>query len=244
MTTAPTDSPAPGPSPARGALYLVATPIGNLSDFSPRARDTLRAADAILCEDTRTTAKLLNRWEISGVTLVAHHEHNERAQAPRLADRIAAGETLALVSDAGTPGLSDPGFRIVRECRRRGLEVIPIPGPFAAAAALSAGGLPTDAFFFAGFLPPKKAARQRFFETYRAFPHTICLYESSHRIEKCLQDIVTVLGPERTITVAKELTKLHERFLCGRAGEVLRQLSDISRKGEFVILIAPEGYDL
>lgn len=244
MTAAPTPSPGAGPAASRGTLFIVATPIGNLSDLSPRALETLRSVDTILCEDTRTTGKLLSRWEISGTPLLAYHEHNEKAQAPRLADRLEAGETLALVSDAGTPGLSDPGFRIVRECRRRGLEVVPIPGPFAAAAALSASGLPTDAFFFAGFLPPKKAARQRFFESHKAFPHTLCLYESSHRIDKCLDDIVTVLGPDRTIAVAKELTKLHERFLVGKAGNVAERLSQLSRKGEFVVLIAPEGFEL
>ncbi len=223
---------------------MVATPIGNLADLSPRAREILAGADALLCEDTRTAAKLLARWEISGVPMLAHHEHNERARAPHLAERIAGGESFALISDAGTPGLSDPGFRLVRECRRRGLNVISIPGPNAAVAALSIAGLPTDAFFFAGFLPPKKAARQRFFEAHRSFPHTICLYESSHRIEKCLNDLVESLGPERTIAVAKELTKIHEQVHTGPAGDIRDRFKSLSRKGEFVVLIAPDGFVL
>ncbi len=244
MKPVPKDEANTGGREAGGALYVVATPIGNLSDFSPRAVAVLHEATTLLCEDTRTTRKLLNRWEIPGSSLFAYHEHNEKEQAPRLADRIESGETLALLSDAGTPGVSDPGFRIVRECRRRGLHVIPIPGPNAITAALCASGLPTDAFFFAGFLPPKKAARRRFFENHRAFPHTVCLYESCHRIEKCVTDIVATLGEERTIAVCKELTKLHERFFIGPAGKVLEELQSASRKGEFVVLIAPSGYDL
>ncbi len=232
------------PEKASGVLYVVATPIGNLSDLSPRAVSVLKGADAILCEDTRTSRKLLTRWDIPADSLHPYHEHNEKELAPRLTDRIAAGARLAMISDAGTPGLSDPGFRIVRECRRRGLPVIPIPGPNAAVASLCASGLPTDAFFFAGFLPPKKAARQRFFEAYRNFPHTVCLYESCHRIEKCLADIVSTLGPDRTVAVCKELTKLHEKWLVGKSGEVLEKLQSLSRKGEFVVLIASADYDL
>lgn len=226
-----------------GKLLLVATPIGNLGDFPPRGQEALEEASLVACEDTRVTGKLLQHLGIRKPTL-SYREENEKTLAPELAKRIADGEIIALVSDAGHPAISDPGFRLVRECRARGLPVHPIPGPMAGISALAASGLPTDSFLFVGFLPPKTSARKRFFETNRELPHTLILYESRHRILKALDDLVSSLGPERTICVARELTKLHETFNTGPAGEVRDQVSKQSQKGEFVILIAKEGYQL
>lgn len=222
---------------------MVATPIGNLADLSERARAILAGASLIACEDTRTTGAMLARLGIAR-PLVAYHEHNELKAAEELADRVAAGEAVALASDAGTPGLSDPGFRVVRACRRRGLPVVPVPGPFAAAAVLSASGLPTHGFLFAGFLQPKTSARTAFFERHRDLPYTVALYESCHRIAKAVDDVAAVLGPERVICVAKEVTKVHETFLVGTAALVQSQIGKANLKGEFVLLIAPDGYRL
>jgi 16S rRNA (cytidine1402-2'-O)-methyltransferase len=191
-----------------GTLYVVATPIGNLADLSERAAAILRTAQLVACEDTRTTRVLLDRIGASP-EVIAYHEHNERAMASTLADRLAGGAAIALVSDAGTPALSDPGFRLVRECRRRGLPVVPVPGASALLALLSAAGLPTDAFFYAGFLPARSAARRTFLQKHREFPHTIALYESCHRIAVFIEEIEVLLGAARVIAVGKELTKLH-----------------------------------
>ena len=178
-----------GNAPVRGArLSVTATPIGNLSDLSPRARETLAAADFIACEDTRTTGNLLRRFGIAR-PLLAYHEHNEQASAAGIAAKIAAGAHVALVCDAGTPTLSDPGFRVVRECRRAGLAVESVPGPCALIAALSVSGLPTNAFAFHGFLPPKSAARRRFLEENRAAKMTLAVYESCHRIRAFAEEI-------------------------------------------------------
>lgn len=229
--------------PQPGHLYVVATPIGNLSDLTERARAILAAVDLIACEDTRTTGGLLTRLGMRK-DLVAYHEHNEIEAAERLADQLAAGRSIAVVSDAGTPALSDPGFRVVRACRRRGLPVVPVPGPSALTAVLSASGLPTNGFLYVGFLPAKSAARIAFFEKYRAFDYTLALYESCHRIDKAVAEIVSTLGPARTICVAKEVTKLHETFFVGPAGDVQARLAKASLKGEFVLLIAPEDFVL
>jgi len=230
-------------TPLPGHLYVVATPIGNLADLTERARSLLAQVDLVACEDTRTTGALLTRLGLRR-DLVAYHDHNETEAALRLADQLAAGKSVALVSDAGTPALSDPGFRLVRECRRRGLPVVPAPGPCALTAVLSAAGLPTNGFLFVGFLPPKSAARERFLIEYRDFTYTLALYESCHRIDKFAGEIVTVLGPDRVVCLAKEVTKLHETFLVGRAEDVAAQLDRISRKGEFTVLIAPAGFTL
>ncbi len=226
-----------------GALHVVATPIGNLGDLTTRAAAILRTADLVACEDTRTTRVLLDRIE-ARPELVACHEHNETVLASRLADRIAAGAAVALVSDAGTPALSDPGFRVVRECRRRGLPVIPVPGPSALLALLSSAGLPTNAFLFAGFLPARTAARRRFLEEHRSFPHTIALYESPHRVAAFVDEILELLGPGRVVAVGKELTKLHEAILVGPVGEVRTRLAGLTVKGEFALLIAPGDFTL
>jgi 16S rRNA (cytidine1402-2'-O)-methyltransferase len=236
--------PSDGETPALApGLYLVATPIGNLGDISQRALDVLGGCDLIACEDTRTSGKLLQRFEIRK-TLISYHEHNEKQQATSLADQIEAGRSIALISDAGTPTLSDPGFRVVRECRKRKLLVSPIPGPSAAIAALSVSGLPSDAFNFIGFLPAKSAARKRFFEEIKESTRTQILYESNHRILKFLDDFLEVLGTSRVLCVAREITKLHETIVTGPAGEVADEIKSRSQKGEFVVVIAPAHFEL
>ncbi|MGB0408393.1 MAG: 16S rRNA (cytidine(1402)-2'-O)-methyltransferase [Opitutales bacterium] len=226
-----------------GILKLVATPIGNLGDLTPRALQTLRESDCIACEDTRVSGKLLSKAGIEKTgALLSYREENEKRMAHELANRVAAGDTIALVSDAGMPAISDPGFRLVRECVRRGLKVTCVPGATAAATAIALSGLPTDGFLFAGFLPPKTAARQRFLEKYQDFEYTIVLYESCHRIVKFLDDLIKVLGENRTISVARELTKLHETIYSGRASEVRERVVKASQKGEFVVSIAKKDY--
>lgn len=229
--------------PQAGHLYVVATPIGNLADLTDRARAILGAVDLVACEDTRTTGNLLVRLGLRR-ELVSYHEHNEREAAERLADLIAAGRSVALVTDAGTPGLSDPGFRLVRVCRRRGLPVVPVPGASALLSVLAASGLPTNGFLFAGFLPAKTAARRAFLDRYRDFPYTLALYESCHRIARFVDEIAEVLGPDRIVCVAKEMTKVHETFLVGAVGDLRARLARISVKGEFAVLVAPPDFRL
>jgi 16S rRNA (cytidine1402-2'-O)-methyltransferase len=230
-------------TPLPGHLYVVATPIGNLADLTDRARAILGSVDLVACEDTRTTGALLSRLGLHR-ELVAYHEHNETAAAEHLAGSIAGGKSVAVVSDAGTPGLSDPGFRLVRACRRRRLPVVPVPGPSALVSVLSAAGLPTNGFLFVGFLPPKSAARTGFLEKHRDFPYTLACYESCHRIAKFAAEIPAVLGPDRVVCIAKEVTKLHETFFIGPAGDVAARLAQASLKGEFVVLIAPGDFVL
>jgi 16S rRNA (cytidine1402-2'-O)-methyltransferase len=239
--TAPAANPSLTPQP--GHLYVVATPIGNLADLTERARAILGSVDLVACEDTRTTGSMLTRLGLHR-ELAAYHEHNEAEAADRLADFIATGKSVAVVSDAGTPGLSDPGFRIVRACRRRGIPVVPVPGASAITSVLSAAGLPTNGFLFVGFLPAKSAARIAFLTKYRDFDYTLALYESCHRIDKFAAEIVEVLGPGRVICIAKEVTKLHETFHVGLAGDILAKLATASLKGEFVVLIAPNDFTL
>ncbi|HEU5078400.1 MAG TPA: 16S rRNA (cytidine(1402)-2'-O)-methyltransferase [Opitutaceae bacterium] len=229
--------------PLASHLYVVATPIGNLADLSERARSILAQVDCIACEDTRTTGAMLTRLGIHR-PLVAYHEHNEQEAGERLAEEIASGKSIALVSDAGTPAISDPGFRLVRACRRRNLDVVPVPGANAVIAVLSASGLPTNGFLFAGFLPPKTSARTAFLEKYRDFEYTLAVYESCHRIDKFADEIVAVLGDARVVAIAKEVTKLHETFLIGTAKDVRARLAKTSLKGEFVVLIAPADFVL
>lgn len=230
-------------TPQPGHLYVVATPIGNLADLTERARAILGAVDLVACEDTRTTGAMLTRLGLHK-ELTPYHEHNETEAAERLADLLAAGKSIALVSDAGTPALSDPGFRLVRACRRRNLPVVPVPGPSALTAVLSASGLPSNGFLYVGFLPPKSAARTTFFAQHRDFAYTLALYESCHRIDKAVDEIVATIGPDRVICVAKEVTKLHEAFFVGPAGTVRDRLAKASLKGEFVLLIAPADFVL
>ena len=222
-------------------LYLVATPIGNLEDITLRAIRVLKQADLIACEDTRQTQKLLNHFGIEKPT-VSYHEHNEASRAAELVERLAAGARIAMVSDAGTPGISDPGFRLIALAIERGLPVVPVPGPAALITALVASGLPIKSFSFRGFLPPKSGARRRELENIRQSPQTEIFYEAPHRVREALQDVVVVLGPQRRVVVARELTKIYEEFLRGAAAEVLAVLNtreDV--KGEIVLLIGPEA---
>lgn len=229
-----------------GTLYVVATPIGNRGDLSPRALQTLKAVDAICAEDTRHTRPLLAHYGI-GTPLLAVHEHNEsEAVAPLLA-RLAAGQSLALVSDAGTPLVSDPGYRLVRAARAAGVPVSPIPGPSALVAALSVAGLPSDRFVFEGFLPAKPGARRERLAQLAAEPRTLIFYESSHRIEDALADAAAAFGGERPAALARELTKLFETVLDGPLDALLARVraDPNQRKGEFVLLVqgAGEGAD-
>lgn len=226
-----------------GHLYVVATPIGNLSDITIRAISILRSCDLIACEDTRVTGRLIHYLGINK-PMISYRDANEKQQAHYLIEQLKEGKSVALVSDAGTPTLSDPGFRIIRECRKLGLSVVPVPGPSALLAALSASGLPTNDFRFFGFLAPKSAARRRFFQEHQDASYTIVIYESSHRIEKFMEEILEVLGGNRVICLAREMTKLHETFLVGTLDEVQKQFKLHSHKGEFVIIIAPADFEL
>ena len=214
MTAAENRDLAPG-------LYLVGTPIGNLEDITLRAIRVLRQADIIACEDTRQTQKLLNHFGIE-TRATSYHEHNEASRAAELVEKLAQGERVAVVSDAGMPGISDPGFRLVALAIERGFAVFPVPGPAAFLAALVASGLPTDSFSFRGFLPAKSGARRRELEKIVESLSTKIFYEAPHRIRETLEDVVEVLGPLRPVVVARELTKIHEEFLRGTAGEVAR----------------------
>ena len=219
-----------------GVLYLVATPIGNLEDITYRAVRTLREVDLIACEDTRHTRKLLDHYKIAR-PLISYHEHNERARAEELVAKLLAGTNVALVSDAGMPLVSDPGYRTAAAAIRAGISVVPIPGPSAVITALAAAGLPTDAFYFAGFLPAKSGQRARALEALRDQSATLVFYEAPHRILETLADIERILGP-RPVVVARELTKLHEEFLRGTPAEVRAALeSRPSVKGEIALLI-------
>lgn len=218
-------------------LYLVATPIGNLEDLSPRAARILGEADTIAAEDTRHTRKLLTAFGIEARSLVAYHEHNEKKQALTLCDLLDSGKSLALVTDAGTPGISDPGYRLVSEAITRGHQVVPVPGPNAAIALLAASGLPTDRFVFAGFIPQKEGARRKFFEDLVAERGTILLHESPNRLEKTLQTIAEVLGPQRRLVIGRELTKLHEEILRGSVESFLESLKGKTLPGEIVLAL-------
>ena len=233
------------PSRAPGVLHVVATPIGNLGDLSPRAQATLRSVDAICAEDTRHTRQLLGHFGIER-PLVALHEHNEDGLAARLVERLQTGESLALVSDAGTPLVSDPGFRLVRAAREAGLRVSPVPGPSALIAALSVAGLPSDRFVFEGFLPAKAGARRERLQVLASEPRTVLFYESSHRIEEMLADAVQAFGGGRPAVVARELTKLFETVLDGPLEVLAARVAGEAdqRKGEFVVLIEGAGDDV
>lgn len=226
-----------------GTLYVVATPIGNLSDISERALETLRSCDLVACEDTRITGAMLRKFGIEKEMFV-NEDSRERGVAPLLLERLKAGKNVALVSDAGTPCISDPGFRIVRACRACGVKVVPVPGACAFASALSASGLPSDSFLFVGFLPAKTAARKNFFEKYADFGHTLIFYESPYRIEKFVDDALEVFGGDRIVCVAKEISKMFERFFVGRLADVAAELKKSSTKGEFVVIVAPDGFML
>jgi 16S rRNA (cytidine1402-2'-O)-methyltransferase len=231
-------------STAAATLYVVATPIGNLADLSPRAQEVLRSVAAICAEDTRHTGQLLSHFGISK-PLVALHDHNEEAMAERVVARLLGGESLAVVSDAGTPLVSDPGFRLVRAARAAGVKVSPIPGACAAIAALSVAGLPSDRFVFEGFLPAKGAARRERLNRLAAETGTLVFYESSHRIAESLADMAGAFGGERPAVVARELTKLFETVLDGNLDQLLAKVlaDDNQRKGEFVVMVQGAGDD-
>ncbi len=219
------------------ALYVVATPIGNLEDITLRALRTLTEVNVIACEDTRQTQKLLNHYNISTRT-VSYHEHNEITRAPELVQQMERGASVALVTDAGMPGISDPGFRLISLAILHQLPVVPIPGASAFLSALVASGLPADSFRFSGFLPSKSGERREVLDAIRLSPRTQVFYEAPHRLLAALEDIVEVLGPERQIVIAREVTKLHEEFVRGRASEVLGTLkSRDGVKGEITLLI-------
>jgi 16S rRNA (cytidine1402-2'-O)-methyltransferase len=218
-----------------GTLYLVATPIGNLEDISLRALRILREARVIAAEDTRHTRKLLTRHRIEG-RLVSLHEHNEHARTPALVRRLLAGDSVALVSDAGTPGVSDPGMALVRAAADAGVPVVPIPGPSAVLAALVASGLPAEPVTFLGFLPGHGAERQRALAWIRGLPHTLVLFEAPHRLRETLEELLAALG-ERRIAVARELTKVHEEVYRATLSETVRRFSAQAPRGEFTLVI-------
>jgi 16S rRNA (cytidine1402-2'-O)-methyltransferase len=225
----------------RGTLYVVATPIGNLEDITYRAVRVLRAADLIACEDTRHTAKLLQHYGIDK-PMVSYHEHNEAARAEELVAKLEQGLSVAQVSDAGMPGISDPGYRVIRLAIERGVPVVPVPGASALIAGLAASGLPTDSFQFLGFMPSKSGQRRTMLESLRQIPHasifhTTIFYEAPHRIAATMQDIVEILGPEQPVVLARELTKIHEEFIRGAAAEVLARTQTHELKGEITLLI-------
>jgi len=223
---------------APATLYVVATPIGNLADLSPRAQEVLRSVAAICAEDTRHTGQLLSHFGISR-PLVALHDHNEEAMAERVVARLLGGESMAVVSDAGTPLVSDPGFRLVRAARAAGVKVSPVPGACAAIAALSVAGLPSDRFVFEGFLPAKAAARRELLQRLAGETGTLVFYESSHRIAESLADMAAAFGDERPAVVARELTKLFETVLDGTLAQLRAavEADDNQRKGEFVVMV-------
>lgn len=221
------------------ALYVVATPLGNLDDIGVRALAVLRAVAAIACEDTRHTRRLLDHYGIRA-EVFSLHEHNEVVAAQRLIHLLGEGRTLALVCDAGTPAVSDPGARAVAAVRAAGFEVIPVPGPNAAITAFSAAGLAAPHFLFYGFLPVKSAARRKVLEELRSLPHALVFYEAPHRIEEAVADLAVVLEPERTLVIARELTKLFESIVSLPLGEASAWLAAEAdrRRGEFVLLVS------
>lgn len=223
---------------SKGTLYVVATPIGNLGDMTARAIETLTAVDLIAAEDTRHSAKLLRHFGIH-TEMLALHEHNERDQVSRLLETLRQGKSIALISDAGTPLISDPGYPLVHAAHAADIRVVPIPGPSAVVAALSASGLPSDRFVFEGFLPPRSQARRVVLERLRAEARTTIFYEAPHRIMECLQDMTDVFGAEREATIARELTKHFETVRSGMLAELLAwmQRHDEQQQGEFVVLV-------
>lgn len=217
-----------------GTLYLVATPIGNLQDMTLRAVDILKAVDIVACEDTRHSRKLLNHFGIDA-KLVSYHEHNEEERATELATDLATGRNIAVISDAGTPGICDPSFRIVSKAIEIGARVVPVPGPVAFVAAVTASGLPTDSIFFGGFLPSKKGERRKRLEEVGDVPATLVFYETPHRLEASLGDCIAVLG-DRKAAAARELTKMHEEMVRGNISQLISYFEAHPPKGEFVLV--------
>ena len=218
-------------------LYVTATPIGNLGDITYRAVETLKSADLILCEDTRQTAKLCAAYGIE-TSRTPYHDHNAARVRPEIIKKLQDGAVIALVTDAGTPLISDPGFKLVREVRAAGIDVFPVPGAAAVVAALSAAGAPSDRFFFAGFLPAKTGAREQVLQDMAAIPATLAFYETASRLASSLKSMSAILGDRQAI-VARELTKLHEEFRAGRLSDLAAHYGEAATKGEVVVLVHP-----
>lgn len=224
-----------------GKLYIVPTPVGNMADMSPRAVEVLKNASLVLAEDTRTSAVLMRHFGIA-TPMASHHKFNEHRNLDPILDRIEAGEDIALISDAGTPGISDPGFMLSRQCRRRGIAVETLPGPTAFVPALVSSGLPCDRFFFEGFLPPKKGRASRL-EFLAALPATFILYESPLRLAKTLEQLAETCGNDRPAAVAREISKLHETVNRGTLGELFAYYTANQAKGEIVIVVGSKERD-
>lgn len=223
------------------ALYLVSTPIGNLEDITLRAISVMKSVDLIACEDTRHTRRLLDHFGINKPT-VSYHEHNEQARAEELVQQMVGGKSIAIVTDAGTPGISDPAYRIVTAAIENGIKVVPVPGAVALIAGLTASGLPTDSFLFVGFLPNKKMARQTRLEELKPERMTLVFYEAPHRIRETLADALEILG-DRQASLARELTKLHEQFIRGKLSEVMAHFDSHEPRGEMTLVIAGNDKD-
>lgn len=224
-----------------GKLVIVPTPVGNLGDMAPRAVEVLKEASLVLAEDTRTSGTLMRHFGIA-TPMASHHKYNEHRDLTPLLDRIAGGETIALVSDAGTPGISDPGFMLSRECRRRGLTVETLPGPTAFVPALVDSGLPCDRFFFEGFLPPKKGRASRLAEL-ASLPVTFIIYESPLRLARTLGELADACGPDRPASVSREISKLHETTTRGTLAELAAFFAENNPRGEIVIVVGPPERD-
>lgn len=220
-----------------GMLYVVGTPIGNLEDMTFRAVKILQSVDVIAAEDTRHTGKLLQHFQIK-TPQVSYHEHNRNERLPDLLKQLNQGKAIALVTDAGMPGISDPGYELVKGCIEAGIQVVPIPGATAGITALSASGLPTDRFVFEGFLPTSGQERQQRLESLQAESRTLIFYEAPHRVRETLQDLANCLGETRSIVVARELTKLHEEFWRGSIGDAIAHYTQHEPKGEFTLILA------
>lgn len=222
----------------RGTLYVVATPIGNLEDMTFRAVRILKEVDLIAAEDTRHSRTLLDHYAIR-TSLISYHEHNEEERARQLLEKLQSGRSLALISDAGTPGIADPGYRLISRCRAEGVEVVAVPGASALISALSISGLPTDSFCFVGFVPAKMQARRRFFEEHKAQVQTVACYETPHRLLKSLADLRDICGAQKQLVVARELTKKHEEVFSGTVAAAQEYFSQGVVRGELVLLLAP-----
>lgn len=223
--------------PKPGTLYIVATPIGNLEDMTFRAVRILQAVDMIAAEDTRHTGRLLQHFQVK-TPQVSYHEHNSHSRIPELLEHLQYGKAIALVSDAGMPGISDPGYELIKACIDNNVTVVPIPGASAVITALSAAGLPTDRFIFDGFLPTKSQQRQKYLESLQGESRTLVFYESPHRLRDTLADLGTILGSDRSIVIARELTKLYEEFWRGSIGDAIADYTQREPQGEYTLLVA------
>jgi 16S rRNA (cytidine1402-2'-O)-methyltransferase len=223
--------------PKPGTLYVVGTPIGNLEDITFRAVRILQSVDLIAAEDTRHTGKLLQHFQIKAPQ-ISYHDHNRNSRISELLEKLHQGQAIALVTDAGIPGISDPGYELVKACIEVGIQVVPIPGPSAAITALSAAGLPTEQFVFEGFLAAKAQQRRDRLEFLRSEPRTIIFYEAPHRLRQTLQDLAAVLGPQRQLVLARELTKLHEEFWRGSIGQAITHYTEREPQGEYTLVVA------